>query len=200
VWSSRQSLLAATFALLGGLAWWLLERQSAPEPPALQRQRSPDYVVSGFKAIETDETGRPSRQLVAKQLRQFVDEDLAELDRPNLTLFEADAPPWRASSRQGLLLAGGDEIRLSDAVRIERDASPGGRPVRLDTSELTVWPQRQYAQGDRPVRIESKRDWLTATGLRLWFAEPMRAEFTGRAHVLIAPEEPPPPTTEVTAP
>ncbi|MGE5154360.1 MAG: LPS export ABC transporter periplasmic protein LptC [Bdellovibrio bacteriovorus] len=200
MWSSRQTVLAVAFALLGGLAWWLLERQSATETPALPRQRSPDYVVSGFEAIETDETGRPSRQLVAQQLRQFVDEDLAELDLPRLTLFEADAPPWRASSREGLLLAGGDEIRLRNRVRIEREGTQVSRPVLLETSELTVWPQRQYAQGDRPVRIESERDWLTAKGLRLWFAEPMRAELAGRAHIFIAPEVPPSPTTEVTAP
>jgi lipopolysaccharide export system protein LptC len=157
-------------------------------------------VVSGFTAIETDETGRPSRQLMAEQMRQFVSEDLAELDLPSLTLYQAEAPPWRADSRQGLLLAGGDEVRLSNAVRIERAGSQGNRPVRLDTSELTVWPRRQFAQGDRPVRIESELDWLTAQGLRLWFAEPVRAEFPGRTHLFIAPEEPPSPTAEAKAP
>lgn len=133
-------------------------------------------------------------------MRQFVNEDLAELDLPSLTLYRAEGPPWRADSRHGLLLAGGDEVRLSTEVRIERAASAGSRPVRLDTTELTVWPQRQFAQGDQPVRIESERDWLTAQGLRLWFAEPMRAEFPGRAHLFIAPQEPPPPGSEDGAP
>ncbi len=200
MWSSRQSFLALIFALVGGLAWWLLQRQSPTEAPAAPRTRSPDYVVSGFTAIETDETGRPNRKLVAEQMRQFVSEDFAELDLPSLTLYQAEAPPWRADSRQGLLLAGGDEVRLSDAVHIERAGSQGNRPVRLDTAELTVWPGRQFAQGDRPVRIESQQDWLTAQGLRLWFAEPVRAEFPGRAHLFIAPEEPPSPTAEDTAP
>lgn len=200
MWSSRQTALALVFALIGGLAWWLLQRQSPTEAPAAERARTPDYVVSGFQAIETDQTGRPSRQLVAQQMRQYVNEDLAELDLPELTLFQSDGPPWRASSRQGLLLAGGDEVRLSDQVRIDRAGSEVHRPVRLNTSELTVWPQRQFAQGDRPVRIESERDWLTAEGLRLWFAEPMRAVFPGRAQLFIAPEAPPSPTAEDTPP
>jgi lipopolysaccharide export system protein LptC len=123
-------------------------------------------------------------------MRQYVGEDLAELDLPRLTLYEAEGPPWRATSREGLVLRGGDEVRLSNEVRIERAGSGGSRPVRLDTSEVTIWPRRQYAQGDRPVRIESERDWLTAQGLRLWFAEPARAEFPGRAHLFVAPEDP----------
>lgn len=200
MWSSRQTALALVFALIGGLAWWLLQRQSPTEAPAPERPRTPDYVVSGFQAIETDQTGGPSRQLVAREMRQYVNEELAELDLPELTVFQSDGPPWRASSRAGLVLAGGSEVRLSDQVRIERAGSEGHRPVRLTSSELTVWPQRQFAQGDRPVRIESERDWLTAKGVRLWFAEPIRAVFPGRAHLFIAPEAPPSPTAEDTPP
>lgn len=177
------------FALLGGLAWWLLERQSREQAPAAPRARTPDYVVSNFQAIETDSAGRPSRRLIAEQLRQFVNENLAELDLPSLTLYEAEGPPWRVHSRRGLLMAGGEELRLREDVRVERAGSDKTRPVRLDTSELTVWPQRQFAQGNRPVRIESERDWLTAQGVWLWYATPLRAVFAGRAHLYLTPSD-----------
>lgn len=190
MWSSKQAILALVFALVGGLAWWQLGRQSATDAPEPARPRAPDYVASGFEAVEMGPSGQPSRRLVAEQMRQYVGEDLVELDLPRLTLYEAEGPPWQAASREGLLLQGGDEVRLSDEVRIQREGSGGSRPVRLDTSEVTIWPQRQYAQGDRPVRIESEGDWLTAQGLRLWFAEPVRAEFPGRAHLFVAPEDP----------
>lgn len=189
LWSAGQTILALAFALVGGLAWWLLQRESATEGPGTPRPRTPDYIVSAFRAIETDETGRPSRLLEAAQMRQFVGENLAELDSPSLTLFETESPPWRATSREGLLLSGGDEVRLSNDVRIERPSSDTSRPIRLDTSKLTIWPRRQFAQGDEPVRLTSEQDWLTAQGLRLWFAKPMRAIFPGRAHLFIAPEE-----------
>lgn len=189
LWSSGQTALAVVFALVGGLAWWLLQRQSATEAPGSPRPRTPDYIVSAFRAIETDATGRPSRLLEAAQMRQFVGEDLAELDSPSLTLFEAEDPPWRATAREGLLVSGGDEVRLSNDVHIERSSSDTSRPIRLDTSGLTIWPRRQFAQGDQPIRITSEADWLTAQGLRLWFAEPMRAIFPGRAHLFIAPQQ-----------
>lgn len=125
-------------------------------------------------------------------MRQFVNEALAELDQPELTLYQAEGPPWRAQSRRGLVLAGGDEVRLSSDVRIERAGSPGHRPVRLDTIALTIWPKRQYAQGKEPVRVQSEDDWLTAHGLRLWFAEPIRAEFPGRVHLFVNLTDSPP--------
>jgi lipopolysaccharide export system protein LptC len=153
----------------------------------VKRGRLPDYVVSRFTAVETDDTGRPSRRLAADQLRQFVDEDLAELDVPRLTFFEAEGPPWEAQSRSGLLLKGGEEVRLTEAVKIRRAGSGSLRSVQLDTSELEVWPKREYAQGDRPVRIESDGDWLTASGIRLWYAQPGRADFPGRVHLYLAP-------------
>lgn len=187
MWSLRQTLLAAAFAALGGGAWWLLQSQPGPLAPAVKPGRLPDYVVSRFSAVETDDTGRPSRRLVAEQLRQFVEEDLAELDAPRLTVFEAEGPPWEAQSHNGLLLKGGEEVQLTGAVQIRRAGSESLRPLRLDTSELEIWPKLDYAQGDSPVRIESDGDWLTASGIRLWFADPGRANFPGRVHIYLAP-------------
>jgi lipopolysaccharide export system protein LptC len=187
MWSARQFVLAAAFAALGGGAWWILRSQPGVQVAPPQRARAPDSVVSRFSAVETDDTGRPSRRLAAVQLRQFLDEDLVELDAPRLTLFETDGPPWEGQSRHGLLVRGGEEIRLSDAVQLRRAGSQTARSLHLATSELTIWPQREYAQGDRPVRIESDRDWVTATGIRLWYKEPARAELPGRVHLYLAP-------------
>ena len=187
MWTTRQGQLAVLFAVLGGTAWWV-SRSLVEEPPPRPRDRAPNYVVSDFRAVETDPTGRPTRRLVAAQLRQFVPEDLSELDVPALTLFEPDgAPPWEIRARHGLLLVGGDEVRLSDTVTVERAGTDLTRSFRLATTELALWPKREYAQGDQPVRIESDGDWLTAQGIRLWYATPARAEYAGRVHISIAP-------------
>lgn len=188
MWSTRQILMASLFALLGGVAWWLLEQEPEPETQQQAQKRTPDYVATDFTAVETDDAGRPARELEAKQLRQYVDEDLSELDFPRLKLYQADGgPPWLAQSRHGLLLSGGDEAIMREAVQIWRNASLDSRPARLETSELTIWPKRQYAQGDHPVRIQSEQDWLTASGMSLWYAAPARAVFPGRAHLYLAP-------------
>jgi len=187
MWGTRQGLIMVLLTMLAAAAWWLLEGRPEPSGPTESRARTPDYVVDDLDAVETDAEGHPSRLLMVQQLRQYVDEDLAELDLPRLTIVQPDAPPWLAESRHGLLLAGGDEVHLSDHVRVHRTADEDSRAVALTTSELTIWPKKEYAQGDQPVRIDSDRDWLTGEGIKLWYSKPEHAEIVGRARIYIAP-------------
>lgn len=187
MWTTLQGRLTIVFALVAATAWWLV-RGLIEAPPTPARVRAPNHVASDISAVETDPSGRPERHLVADQLRQYVDENLTELDQPRLTLFDGEGgPPWKASSQRGLLLSGGQEVYLVDRVKIARAGSASTRSTRLETSELRIWPKLKYAQGDQPVRIESDRDWLTAAGMRLWYDHPSRAEYPGRAHIFMAP-------------
>lgn len=187
MWRTRQGRLTTVFAIVAATAWWLMHGL-IEEPPTPTRTRTPNYVASDISAVETDPNGRPERRLVADQLRQYVAEDLTELDQPRLTLFDREGgPPWHASSQRGFMLSGGQEVYLVDRVEIDRAGSTRTRSTRLETSELRIWPKLKYAQGDQPVRIESDRDWLTATGMRLWYDHPSRAEYPGRAHIFMAP-------------
>lgn len=188
MWTTRQGRLAGLFTVLAAASWWLL--RSVTEPPdALPRPRAPDHTVWDLSAVETGAAGRPERHLIADQLRQYVAEDLTELDEPRLTLYDRDGgPPWKARSVTGLLRSRGEEVDLREWVRIDREAGASNRSFALATEALRLWPKREYAQSDLPVRIASDQDWLTATGMRLWYAHPTRAEFPGRAHVFMAPQ------------
>lgn len=185
----RQWLLGSFFAASGLLALWQL--RPAPEPAAtpVERARLPDYVVSRFTAVETDSAGGLSRRLVADELRQYVEEDLAELDQPRMTLYQAEGQPWRARARRGLVLEGGAEVRLQGAVELVRDGDATHRETRLSTELMRIWHERAYAETDRAVRVSSEQDWLTGTGMRLWYSEPMRVQLDGRAQVFLAPQQ-----------
>ena len=189
MWTSRPWIPAVILAAIGAAAWLLLGSPQEPQVAQPERPRQPDYVVRDFTAIETDDSGNPDRRLSARELRQFVDEDLMELDRPRLLLFDDQGPPWSVSALRGLLLDGGEEVQLRDQVRVTRDAFAETAAVRLDTTALDLWPERHYAEGDRPVRLESGRDWATGSGIQLWYEEPMRAELRGRARIFLVPQE-----------
>jgi lipopolysaccharide export system protein LptC len=189
VWRAKQLPLGLAFVVLGGVAWWIQQRQPQPPVAEVPRVRLPDYVVSDFEAVETDDSGRPTRLLRAPRMRQYVAENLAELDLPRLTLYSSEGPPWEAESQSGLVLSGGKEVKLRQDVHVSRVAGPRNRSVLLVTESLNVWPDQQYAQSDSPVRIDSERDWLTASGVKLWYQSPMRAQFPGRVHILTHPDE-----------
>lgn len=188
MWTTRQGRLAVVFAALGAAAWWAL-RGVTEAPVQTPRTRAADHMVWDLDAVETAATGRPDRRLVSEQLRQYTAEDLTELDRPLLTLYDREGgAPWEARAARGLLRSGGDEVELREQVRIDRAPTALNRSFALATEELHLWPKQEYARSDQPVRIASDQDWLTATGMRLWYAHPSRAEFPGRAHIFIAPE------------
>lgn len=186
--SRRQWLLGLGFAITGLLAWWQL--QTPPEGDAIRpaRERLPDYTVRNFAAVETDASGQPSRRLVAAELRHYADEDVSELDRPRMELYQADAPPWLAQAQRGTVFASGDQVRLSGAVRLDREADRSNRAAHLETERIDIWRKQSLAETDLPVRILSDGDLLTANGMRLWYAEPTRTSFHGRARVRFAPE------------
>ena len=149
MWGVRPWLLAALFAVLGAGAWWLFEPPPEPDDERAPRPRQPDHVVTQFTAIETDESGRPERRLVAATLRHFVAEDLTELELPRLSLYQTEGPPWQVEAQSGLLLEGGAQVQLENSVRVHRAAAADAESVTLITEALTLWPKRQFAEGDR---------------------------------------------------
>jgi lipopolysaccharide export system protein LptC len=192
----RQWLLGIGFASLGLSAWWLL--QSLPDDGEVRapRERRPDYIVQGLSALETDDSGQPSRRLRAERLRHYAGEDLSELDEPHLVLYRPDGPPWLAQSQLGTVQAGGDQVRLSGAVRLDREAGAdaGNRSVHLETERLDIWRQTGLAETDLPVRIDSDGDSVTANGMKLWYLEDTsRTSFHGRARIRLSPERQPDP-------
>jgi lipopolysaccharide export system protein LptC len=189
LWSRRQLTLGIGFVLAGLLAWWQLQQTSDQDLAHIARPRLPDYVVLDFTAVETDASGKLNRRLIADELRHYVDENLSELDRPRMELFQADGPPWNASALRGLVLAHGDQVRLIGDVQLDRAGNQQTRPAHLETEQVDIWRERSLAETDLPVRIRSDGDTLNANGMQLWYSEPSHTTFHGRARIRLAPEQ-----------
>lgn len=175
----------------GGLAWWW-QRQPPPPVPDASALRYPDFVVDGLRALTLDGNGHPSRRLWATQVRHYADDGSSELDRPVLVVFDQAAdgsplPPWIAHGNSGWITEAADEVLLQGDVVVERPAATP--PLRLTSEELLVLPDFDYAETAAFARLTADPDWVTAaSGLRVWFSEPMRAKLFGRVHASRAPQ------------
>jgi lipopolysaccharide export system protein LptC len=180
--TARQRTLALVLALVGGAAWWQQSGRAPDVPPAPARARLPDYTVEQFTATTMGLDGMPARSLTARELRHYPDDDSSELDLPVLTLNRPDGPPWAIRSETGWISGDRERLLLHGQVLADREGRGEARPIHLKTSELTVRPRESYAETAMPVAITSEEDWLTSTGMQVWFAETvMRAHFLGRA-------------------
>lgn len=185
--TGRQVLLGLMLAILGAIAWWLLGTKTPDEALPRLMDRHPDYIIDTFVATTMTDAGTPDRRLVATQLRHFADDDSHELDDPNLVLFAEDGPPWRIRAEQGWMSGDKTRITLHTNVTVDRSASGSTRPVHLETEALDLYPKRDYAETQRPVKLASDQDWLTSTGMQAWLADQLRARFEGRTHIFLGP-------------
>lgn len=186
----RQKLLAVALSLVGVLALWFSHRTRDPQddqPSAGPRR--PDYTIEQVRALMMDEQGRPSRRLSAIQVRHFPDDDSSELDQPQLWLYDDGREQWHIRSEHGWMSEDSDRVILSGQVRARGGASADTGPLELETHEIEVFPDAQYAITDRFIEITRGSERITAIeGMKLWYAEPVRAELFGtvRARVSVA--------------
>jgi len=190
-WSGRQLMLAILFAIIGAIAWWQLKTPDEDTGAHRTRPRLPDYVVDRFSAVETNDSGRPIRHLKAIELRHYATENVSELDQPRLELYQIKGPSWHAKADRGTIYADGDQIRLEGNVELNRAGDDENRPAHFETERLDIWRKQGLAETDLEVRVNSDGDVLTANGMRLWYNEPTRTTFHGRARIRLAPESDP---------
>jgi len=165
-------------ALAGALSWWLLQRPG-PDPRYDSRSgtKDVDYTISGLDVTRMRPDGHPAHRLQVAQLRHFSEDDTTELEQPRLTIHQDDTPPWEIRADRAWASADGERILLRDEVLITRDGDDDDRPVRIETRELWVHPEEDYAETHEQVRVESESDWLEAVGMQAWLRPPSRLKF-----------------------
>jgi lipopolysaccharide export system protein LptC len=164
---------ALLLLLVAGTLW--LARQGAQEaPPRSVREHRVDYYLEGVDATLMELSGRPGKRLVAERMTHYMDDDSTELKLPRLTLYDLDRPPWRVNSETGWLSGDGEVLLLQGAVKIDRSAAPGVRPMHIRTRDLRVQPRDNYVETDADVHARSNQDRIDAKGMQIWLQQPIR--------------------------
>ena len=143
-------LLAA--ALLIGTSMW---RQRGPGAAPLEAGRS-DYTLHDFELVALDRQGHESFTLRAPTLTRDPAVRTLAITTPAFVIPPRDgAPgdPWDVRSKTGWVSAGGDEIRLRGDV-VATSAGNDGKPVRMDTQQLDVFPDAKRATSKVAVSVK----------------------------------------------
>ncbi len=102
-------------------------------------------------------------QFDSEQIEYFKTSDTAIARNPKLVINGENGPVWQATARNATMLAGGTGIRMQGDVKI-RHSTNG---MELNTEELYVIPDREYAETAKPVVIYTAHGTTTGTGMKL---------------------------------
>ena len=159
-------ILLAALALL--TSWW---QRSTELPPRPAGGGGPDSVMEGYRATMMNSDGNPRHRLWGEVLTHFPEDDSTELTGPRLLVFRPQGEPWLIASEQGWISADGELVLLDGEVRIRREASAHEGPVKVDTRDLRVLPDEDFAETEQPAVIITDELHMAGTGMRAYLAD-----------------------------
>ncbi|MCB1787821.1 MAG: LPS export ABC transporter periplasmic protein LptC [Chromatiaceae bacterium] len=185
--------LLAMLLVLGALfSWWLVDRVEESTAPGdagpSQGPREIDYYVTGLDATRMTAAGVPAHRLRTPQLRHYTDDDTTELEKPRLTVYQDERPPWEVASERAWMSGDGSLLLLHGDVLIERAGDAQNAPLRMTTRDLRVQPREDYAETDEKVRVVSDAHSVDAVGMQAWLRPPSRVKLLSEVKGLYVPE------------
>ena len=165
-------VLLAAFA---ALTFWLDRQMNPPAHSGDGKARhDPDYIVENFTATRIGEDGVPRYTLSARRMVHYPDDDTTFLETPKLVNFAKSGITVTVTSKHAMLSSDGEDVYLTDDVRLLRSASGNKGELKVETSYLHVVPNQDIAKTDKPVQISDSQTRITSVGL----------EFNNRTRIL----------------
>lgn len=173
---SARNLLIYAFLLIAVFgSGWLAERLAPPAEPRVAKAAGQiDYYSRNIHRMTSDIGGKPLNVLDAEKLIHFQNDDHTELERPVLTLYSTDGPPWVIHGERGTAASKGTDVFLEGPVLVLRDADRNGRTVRAETSNVRIKPEEEYGETEDFVQIFSPPDELSGIGMQVHFGKALR--------------------------
>jgi lipopolysaccharide export system protein LptC len=171
--------LLLVFLLLG--SWFLadiFDKKHTQE--FIAADHSADYFSVGYYKKEMNQQGIAKNELIAEKLIHYIDDGTIHLQKPVMTLHNADTPPWVIKSESGILAADRENLMLSGKVFINRRGTKKQKPFDINTSELKVKLSRNYAETDNWAELIEGSSRTEGVGMNAIFVEPVQINFLSK--------------------
>lgn len=153
--------------LLAVLTFWLERATQGDSAGGNGKGRhDPDFIVSNLNMRQFNLDGSLKHALAARKMLHYTDDDSTVVTDPALT-FYAHAQPTHLDARQARVSQDGKEVRLTDNVRMIRDAGDDSPALVVTTAELLVYPDDETARSASPVTITQGRSVILGSGIEV---------------------------------
>lgn len=151
---------------------WLLKKVELQPFAIVEPQRHDmDYFLTKFNATVMNKDGKPHYILNGSRLEHFPDDGSIDITLPRINLFRDTLSPWQANSDQARVLNKGKLIHLNGKVSMLRPQSATEPEIKIETTNLTIKTDLDYAETRDAVFIQIAQHRLNATGMRVYLAD-----------------------------
>lgn len=134
------------------------------QPTEFERPPSaPDGMIEGFTWTQSQADGSIFR-LTGAQLNGFDEPEQIQVQQPIGWHLSKDGTQTHTQAQQGVLLENRSRLELSGDVIWVREA-PQRPALRIESQQLTVWPDQGRTQSDTAVTILREGNRLEGTGM-----------------------------------
>ena len=169
--NQRLTLLVVLFAAAAASAWFLKYVTEEHPGVAVQVYHDPDYYMEDFTTLSMEKDGRPKNKLYAVYMAHYPDDDTTELLQPKMEIYRTGRPPLFITAKSGWVTSNNEVVLLKGNVRLWEDDELGRRTLQVDTTEVRVLMDDQYAETDQPATIVSNHSTVKGSGLRAYLKE-----------------------------
>lgn len=180
------------------MAWLIWRPPSAIEPKSETLPSAfigqPDLYMLDAEITQYSSDGILKYVLESEHVRHFESAGMTRLTNPVLLLQGEAQAPWQVVAKQGFIRREpSPKGSIEEVVYLREDVAlqqklGNGRFLKLKTPTLYVYPDRQYAQTNDSVMIDTEGGRTTGTGLAVNMADStlkVDSEPPGRVQTII---------------
>jgi len=163
------AILAASIAITGYVFNLSNSKQSDIILPKKNSSlKIADTFFNSAEIISFGEAGIPKSKIIGDQISHYPGKEDSEIITPKITLFRDIGPPVFVTADLGWINKEGTRLILKGHTLIKREKSQANQFSQLESPELTIWPNRDYAETDKAVKITTDTTIATGIGMKAY--------------------------------
>lgn len=145
-----------------------IEQTEIAFPKQNVQRKVADTFLNKANILSFNESGSPKNIIIGDQIFHYPDEEDSEIITPRITLFRAKGLPVYITADHGWINKDGTRVILKGHTVIQREKSEFNDFSMLETPELTIWPNRDFAETDKAVKITTDLTVATGVGMKAY--------------------------------
>lgn len=150
---------------LGSLSAWLGRISEVEIEEVRLNPDEPQYTMDGIDGRTFDTQGYLKEHLGAKGAKQFPESSDIYFDSPRLKFYRNGALLYEVGSGGAVYHTGNKQVSFQKNVVLAQTPEGGRQPGTVETDELHVDTESQYARTDAPVRFRYGASYGRADGM-----------------------------------